>query len=180
MKDVIRNSLIKIQEAYWFAYKKHEGQFRKFSKKPYITHPLSTAYLVAQITSDEDLVIAALLHDTIEDTNTTYYEINLKFGDNVMYLVKELTIDNINTQLTKKEYLAQAMNYMSSDALLIKLCDRLHNISSLNLTPKNFFNYYIGETKYILSNLTRKLEQEHIKLIDRINNRIKEMEDNYE
>lgn len=175
MIDTIKDNLTEIKKAYLFAYEKHKGQYRRFNKKPYITHPLETARLVAKITPNKDLIIAALLHDTIEDTDTTYYEINLKFGDDVMYLVKELTTDNVNTQMTKKKYLAGALNNMSSDALLIKLCDRLHNVSSLELSPKKFFWRYINETKYILDSLNRELSKEHIELINQIKIKIKEL-----
>ena len=76
----------KIKQAYEFAKTLHEGQFRQ-SGEPYIIHPLNVAYILASMHADRDTVIAGILHDTIEDTNTTKEEIENLFGTDVANLV---------------------------------------------------------------------------------------------
>ena len=70
----------KLNEAIKFASDKHDGQIRKLTNLPYIFHPFEVAQIVATMTNDEDVICAALLHDTVEDTKTTLDEIADKFG----------------------------------------------------------------------------------------------------
>lgn len=98
-----------------------------------------------------DLITIALLHDTIEDTTATYEQIEEKFGKMVADTVLELTSDKDEIEkVGKKEYLAEKMANMTSYALVVKLCDRLDNISDLNSMNPKFRKRYEEETIYIL------------------------------
>ena len=145
-----------ILKAIRFAQEKHRGQVRKFSGKPYFIHPDKVAKLVYKYTKSPFLQVAAYLHDTLEDTNTTYQEIQKEFSTKIADVVTELTsIEKEKKKLGKHIYLARKMNKMSSDALTIKLCDRLDNIS--DKSSLEFRKKYKKETEYIINNLKRPL-----------------------
>ncbi len=125
-----------IEEAFRVAALAHEGQFRK-SGDPYITHPLSVATILAEWHLDPQALMAALLHDTVEDTSTTSSEIALQFGKSVSELVDGVSkLDRLEFQTEQQ---AQAENFrkmllaMARDVrvILIKLADRLHNMRTL-------------------------------------------------
>ena len=122
---------------------KHEGQFRKFTLSPYYIHPVRVASLVYKHKEShkiDELVIASLLHDTLEDTCTTEKEIEDKFGLQVLSLVQELTTDKEDCiPQGKSDYLANKMISMSSWALVIKLCDRLDNIADFFICFRKFY-----------------------------------------
>ena len=146
-----------IQEALQFATEKHKGQIRKFDKKNYVEHPKSVAKIIKENKESKkinELVAAAILHDTLEDTNTTEQELRNYFGELVTSLVKELaTEEKEKEKLGKKEYLAKKMTDMSSWGLVIKLADRLDNVSDLNTSPKEFKKKYAEETEFILEEI---------------------------
>lgn len=144
-----------VLDALQFATAKHSGQFRKVSNEPYITHPLRVSYLLASFKGSskhmDELLAAALLHDTLEDTDTSFEELASKFGELVATMVFELTSDETEIAVIgKKEYLKKKMVGMSSYSLTIKLVDRLANIMD-NPTQKT-----IDDTKEILKHLTNK------------------------
>jgi (p)ppGpp synthase/HD superfamily hydrolase len=122
-----------ILKAIKFATEKHEGQIRKGSGEPYIVHPIMVSYILAQYKQSkniEELVCAALLHDTLEDTDTTFDEIVNEFTPLVASLVMELTSDeNLIKQIGKNEYLKIKLCGISNYGLILKLADRLGNIS---------------------------------------------------
>ncbi len=137
-----------IELALEFATVAHEGQMRK-SGDSYITHPIAVAQIVIKWGLDAQSVIAALLHDTIEDTSVTVQDIEQKFGSKVSGLVQGLTklamIDSMPgpeaTSLrleASKENLRKLLLATSKDyrALLIKLADRLHNLRTLQYMPQ--------------------------------------------
>lgn len=122
-----------------FAKKKHEGQFRADGKTPYICHPILVAELIKKYKKSKNIdaiVAAALLHDTLEDTYTSYRELVDNFGEMVASMVIELTTaDYMADSVGKANYLKTRMCIMSPYAFVIKLCDRLANImDSNNLT----------------------------------------------
>ena len=130
-----------IKRAYVFSYASHQGQLRK-SGEPYINHPLSVAYILAEMGMDAVSIGAAILHDVVEDTSVGQEEIKKKFGSEISNLVDGLSkIDNIKL-LTRDE--AQAENFskmmlvMSDDlrVILVKLADRLHNMRTLDCLSK--------------------------------------------
>ncbi len=157
-----------------FATKKHQGQFRADGVTPYIEHPKKVAELVRTYKKSKQidvLVAAALLHDTIEDTYTSYKEIEDEFGEIVASLVLELTTASYYCRyMGKAQYLERKMANMSSYALVIKLADRLANImDSVNLPLEKQKNLY-HQTKQIINYLRfhKKLSPSHKSLIKAI------------
>lgn len=122
-----------VLDALVFAIQKHDGQFRKGGQIPYITHPIAVSYIVAQYKGSSrlaELVTAAILHDVLEDTQTTLQELAERFTYLVASIVYELTSDPVEiARMGKFEYLKNKMLHMSSYAFTIKLADRLHNVS---------------------------------------------------
>lgn len=156
-----------------FIKERHAGQLRKLSKEFYVVHPIKVAKILKTMNENDDLVKAAYLHDTIEDTNTTFEELRQKFGLKVANLVKELTSDrSAIKELGKAQYLAKKMNDMSMDALTIKLADRLDNVSDLNASDLEFTRKYLKETQFILENLKRKLNKNQQQLYTLIMDRV--------
>ena len=126
----------KIRAAYEFANAAHEGQLRK-SGEPYITHPLMVAYILLDYNMDTDALVAALLHDVVEDTHYTDEDIRKKFGEDVAILVDGLTKIKQLPLSTKEEKVAESVRKMlltmTKDirVIVIKLADRLHNMRTL-------------------------------------------------
>ncbi|MBO5414286.1 MAG: bifunctional (p)ppGpp synthetase/guanosine-3',5'-bis(diphosphate) 3'-pyrophosphohydrolase [Bacilli bacterium] len=155
-----------------FATEKHKGQIRKGAdKKEYINHPINVANLVQKYKESHNidvLVAAAYLHDTLEDTDTTYYELVENFGVEVASLVSELTTNkDMKNGLGKDKYLAYKLKKMTSWALIIKLCDRLDNVSDLYSVDDTFRKKYVNETIFILNYIVdnRELSQPHLNVI---------------
>ncbi len=125
-----------IHAAYDYGREMHEGQFRR-SGEPYFTHPVAVAAILTEQKLDDATLITALLHDTIEDTKSTYGEVADKFGDEIASLVDGVT-KLTNLQLSSTET-KQAENFrklfmaMSKDlrVILVKLADRLHNMRTI-------------------------------------------------
>jgi len=125
-----------IREAYAYGAAMHEGQFRH-SGEPYFSHPVAVAAILTEQQLDDATIITALLHDTIEDTKSTYGEIADKFGQEIAELVDGVT-KLTNLQLSSSET-KQAENFrklfmaMSKDmrVILVKLGDRLHNMRTI-------------------------------------------------
>ena len=167
------NNICLISKAKQFATEKHKNQVRKFSGEPYVNHPIRVSQLVLKYSKEDNLskmVAAALLHDTVEDTDTTYAEIQKEFGPAVAVLVKELTSEP-DIKESKAEYLSNKMFMMSDQALLIKLADRLDNVTGIKNTPVEFSQRYIKETKIILESLfcsRTQMSSEHFKLFSEI------------
>ena len=167
IKDSFPNGTL-ILRAIKFADRKHKGQVRKVSGEKYVTHPLLVSYLVAKYKNSkslETLICAALLHDTVEDTKTSYEEILKEFSIDVAQLVFELTSDPAEIKkVGKVEYLKNKMRGMSSYALYLKLCDRLGNLID-HPSEKQ-----IVETREILASLKkgRKLSKSHLFVIKEI------------
>ena len=122
-----------VLDAILFANKKHKGQVRKVSGDPYISHPIAVSYLVASYKQSkklDELLAATILHDTLEDTDTNFIELTKKFTPLVASLVLELSNDPVQiAKVGKLEYQKKKMLGMSSYGLIIKLADRLHNLS---------------------------------------------------
>lgn len=157
--------MLKVIEAIEFGKKHHKGQKRKGSGLPYITHPVAVSYLLAKYKVSrnlEELIIAAILHDLLEDSSVTFAMIQRKFGPLVASLVLELTNDPEQiAKLGKLEYQIRKLIGISSWALVIKLVDRLHNISD-QPTDK-----MVQDTLLLLTALreNRKLSKTHERII---------------
>ena len=167
------NTNDKIEKALEFAKEAHLNQIRA-DGTPYINHPIKVAENVKKYIKSKEidnLIICALLHDTLEDTNTTYYDIANNFGYLVASIVLELTNDNeIKNLLGKTRYLQIKMKNMTNWALNIKLCDRLDNVKDLIVAEEPFRRKYINETLEILEYLinNRELEKEQLVIISNI------------
>jgi GTP pyrophosphokinase len=143
------------KKAWSFAEKAHRGVSRKFSGDPYFEHVRKVFKLVKKVDTRETLGAAALLHDTLEDCPQVTYEILIEnFGKEVANLVKELTSkEDLVDAMGKADYLLDKMATMSDDALTVKLCDRLQNLSDHFSASDKFRKKYYEETKYIVDSL---------------------------
>ena len=155
----------KIQKAYDYANKAHEGQLRK-SGEPYIIHPLEVAYITTTLELDDDTICAALLHDTFEDTDLPRDEVVKEFGEGVAELVDGVTkLGNLasKTFIDKRE--EQVENYrkffmaMANDirVLMIKLSDRLHNMRTLQFLSPERRLANAKETRMLYAPLANRL-----------------------
>ena len=153
----------KERKAWKFAREAHKGQVRKFINKPYFgAHVVKVNGIVKQYTTDEDILCAALLHDTIEDCfedpKVGYQILNSEFGKRVADIVMELTSskEDIESKYDSKgDYLISKMSSMSDDALIVKLADRLQNISDAFTASERFRNNYFQETIKIMCQLEK-------------------------
>jgi len=154
----------KERQAWKFARSAHKGQVRRFINQPYFdAHVKKVNTIVKQHTTDEDILCAAILHDVAEDCyediEVGLYEISNLFGKKVGDLVRELTSlkDEIDDEYegNKAAYLADKLIHMSDDALIVKLADRLQNISDAFTASERFRNKYFQETVKIMDELEK-------------------------
>ena len=132
------NDLSKLLEAASFAAKRHTGQKRKGSDgEPYINHPLEVANLLANVgnVSDFDILIAAVLHDTVEDTGVTKEELEARFGQKVADYVSEVTDDKSLPKDERKRLQVEHAPHLSHGAKQIKLADKISNIADVTNNP---------------------------------------------
>ena len=160
--------LEEIQKAYEYADRKHKNQLRK-SGEPYIIHPLAVAEIVAEIGLDTDAIVAALLHDCLEDTDASFDEISHMFGQTVAELVEGVTkltrVQYSTTEEQQMENLRKMFMAMSKDirVILIKIADRLHNTRTLQYqTPAKQISKSM-ETMEIYAPLAHRLGMQKIK-----------------
>ena len=128
----------KLTLAITYATEKHHGQTRNDAERtPYIIHPLQVCNNLWEIgeVRNANILIAALLHDTLEDTSATADEINTLFGPRVLATVQEVTNDPNLTSSQNKQLQIDHVPLMSQDARLVKLSDRLTNITDLSTSP---------------------------------------------
>ena len=160
----------KIKKAYEYASRMHEGQMR-LSGEPYITHPVAVAQIVAGLELDTDSICAALLHDTVEDCSdkTNLKEIEKLFGPEVAMLVDGLT-KTVNLPVDNREdehieNLRKMLLAMSKDirVILIKLCDRLHNMRTLSAKPDPKRRTIALETMQVYAPLAHRLGMQRVK-----------------
>ena len=150
-----RNDLLlgKIEEAYKFAERVHRGQKRK-SGEPYITHPVEVARIVNRIGGDENMICAALLHDTIEDADDPQKvgdDVYHTFGGDVYYLVDALSKDfRIEDKKTQQEtFFAQLQLAAEMDVgvFFIKLADLMHNMGTISSLRQDKRDIWVEELK---------------------------------
>ena len=125
-----------IRRAYAYGMQMHEGQMRH-SGEPYFSHPIAVAAILTEQRLDDATIVTALLHDTIEDTKSTYAEVSRQFGEEVAELVDGVTkLTNLqlsSTQTQQAENFRKLFMAMSKDlrVILVKLADRLHNMRTI-------------------------------------------------
>lgn len=121
-----------------FAAEKHRFQTRKNKEKtPYISHPIGVAYHLMEVgeVRETSMIIGALLHDTVEDTQTTFEEIENKFGKQVVSLVRELTDDKSLSREARTRFQVINASHKTKEAAQIKLADNLFNLNDLYNNP---------------------------------------------
>ncbi len=151
-----------VEKAYVFAARAHAGQVRR-SGEPYLSHPMSVAYILAKMKLDLPTIAAGLLHDTVEDTEVTIEEIRKFFGDTVADIVDGVT--KISHLPVKSKIHKQAENFrkmllaMAEDlrVILVKLADRLHNMRTLEFMPEHKRQRIARETLEIYAPLASRL-----------------------
>lgn len=189
----------RLDDAIEFATKKHTEQTRKRENTPYILHPLEAAAVAAELTKDEDILIAAVLHDTVEDTDTSIDEVREKFGDRVAELVESETENKREDlppeetwEIRKKESLEHLKNSTDPAVKILWLADKVSNVRTLyRLYQKegdalwNHFNmkdikkqaWYYRTVSELLSDLDDTLPyQEYKQIVDYIFRDVKENE----
>ena len=160
-----------VQKAYVFSAAAHAGQVR-LSGEPYLSHPLEVANKLAEMRLDAATIAAGLLHDTVEDTKAEVEEIDAQFGEDVADIVDGVTkISKMQMSFDSKEA-AQAENLrkmimaMSEDirVLLVKLCDRLHNMRTLDYQKPHKQKLVAQETMDIYAPLANRLGLHLVKI----------------
>ncbi len=143
-----------ITKAIMFAKEAHAEQVRKYTNEPYITHPMAVAGLVASVTDDQEMIAAAILHDTVEDTDVTIFVVRDIFGDRVASLVSDLTDvskpDDGNRKTRKaidRQHTAQA----SKNAKTIKLADLINNTKNILSFDSKFAAVYMEEKRLLIN-----------------------------
>jgi guanosine-3',5'-bis(diphosphate) 3'-pyrophosphohydrolase len=126
-----------VLKAVAFAAEKHRAQRRKdMEASPFINHPIQLAYILVQADIEDPVVLAAaLLHDTIEDTQTTHDEIEIVFGPEIANIVAECSDDKSLTKLERKQAQIDHAATLSHKAKLVKLADKIANVSDINGAP---------------------------------------------
>ena len=158
----------RVRKAYLFAQKRHEGQKRK-SGEPYIIHPIAVAEIVAEIGLDTDAIVAALLHDCLEDTVTSHDELAAEFGTSVAELVEGVTkltrVEYSTSEEQQMENLRKMFLAMSKDirVILIKITDRLHNMRTMQYQSPEKQISKSTETMEIYAPLAHRLGMQKIK-----------------
>ena len=168
LKDLLKKQnrpseeICDIERAFEFARKLHEGQYR-ISEEPYIVHPVEVAKILTELKADKDSIIAAFLHDILEDTDTQPEEIEQNFGADVLKLVQGVT--KLGKYQFKSKEERQAENFrrmfiaMAQDVRIIflKLADRLHNMRTLGYMAANKQKRIAQETLDIFAPLANRL-----------------------
>ncbi len=160
---------LRVEQAYDFAEQKHSEQYRR-SGEPFVTHPLTVAYYLAQYRLDADALMAALLHDVAEDVSVPISEIAALFGEEVAYLVDGVTkLKDVSEGVAKGRHLSRQeiqdlstqklFREMGSDVrvVIIKLFDRLHNMRTIKHMSREGQERKARETLYIFAPLANRL-----------------------
>ena len=132
-----------IQKAEKFAREKHKGQKDDEGNDYFETHCRNVFRILMNVTKDNHILIAGLLHDTLEDTNTTLDELKEKFGNRVANLVYEVTHEG-----KKDERGFYFPRLKTKEAIMIKFADRLSNISRMNNWNENRKEHYLKKSKF--------------------------------
>jgi len=157
-----QTAIEKLRKAYLFAHSLHAGQLRK-SGEPYIVHPIAVAEILAEYRMDETSLIAALLHDVVEDTHVSVQEVEKQFGINVASIVDGLTklakVEFRSSQEKLAENFRKMIVAMSRDirVIVVKLADRLHNMRTLKALPLEKRQRIAEETSEIYAQLAGRL-----------------------
>lgn len=168
--------VVDILRAVDFAARRHAGQRRKGeAAEPYINHPIEVAHLLAEATDGRDpvLVMAGLLHDTVEDTTATFRELETEFGPEVAALVAEVSDDKSLPKAERKRRQIEHAPHVSDRAKMIKLADKTSNLRALAASPpgdwsaerkRDYFEWaaaVIAGCRGVNAGLERQFDQAH-------------------
>ena len=172
-----------LDRALFFAAKCHEGQVRKGTSRPYIVHPIETMEILSEMKADQSLLIAGLLHDTLEDTSTTEEEIVKYFGMDVGFLVAAHSEDKSRSWEERKKTAIQQVREGSVRLKMLVMADKVSNLRSLYRdqkqigekiwerfnAPKEKQSWYYNEMREALCEMehyqeTRDVYQEMVRL----------------
>src|SRR5262249_7151019 len=157
-----------LNRAYVYAMKAHGSQIRA-SGDPYFSHPLEVAAILTDLKLDDATIVAALLHDTIEDTEATRAEIDQIFGPEIGALVEGLTklkrLELVSREAKQAENLRKLLLAISDDVrvLLVKLADRLHNMRTLEFVPEASRQRIAEETLDIYAPLAGRMGMQEMR-----------------
>ncbi len=158
----------KVRKAYEFAARAHAGQRRK-NGDPYVTHCISASEITVDMGLDEDSIVAALLHDTIEDTSVTHERLAKEFGSTVADLVEGVTkltrVQLVSKEDAQMESLRKMLMAMSKDirVILIKMADRLHNMRTMQYQSEEKQRSKSLETMEIYAPIAHRLGIQKVK-----------------
>lgn len=144
LKNMLSGSSLPLYErAVVFAAVAHGGMTRKGNRVPYLSHPVEAAAIVAEMTDDEELIAAAVLHDVLEDTPVTFQEVEVYFGERIAYYVKGESEDKMREYppedtwiQRKKETIAFLKERADKNARILALGDKLSNLRSIRRDEK--------------------------------------------
>jgi guanosine-3',5'-bis(diphosphate) 3'-pyrophosphohydrolase len=157
-----------LNRAYVYAMKAHGSQ-KRASGDPYFSHPLEVAAILTELHVDDETIAAAMLHDTIEDTETTRTDIENRFGEDIATLVEGLTkikkLDLVSKKAAQAENLRKMLLAVAEDArvLLVKLADRLHNMRTLHYVPPDKRARIAEETLEIYAPLAGRIGMQEMR-----------------
>lgn len=157
-----------LNRAYVYAMKAH-GTQKRASGDPYFSHPLEVAAILTELRVDDETIAAAMLHDTIEDTETTRTDIENRFGEDIATLVEGLTkikkLDLVSKKAAQAENLRKMLLAVAEDArvLLVKLADRLHNMRTLHYVPPDKRARIAEETLEIYAPLAGRIGMQEMR-----------------
>ncbi|MEA2050890.1 MAG: RelA/SpoT family protein [Campylobacterota bacterium] len=171
--DILKSTFtfnLKVQNALDFSIKSHHKQFRK-SGEPYVVHPILVASITAHYSNDESMVIASLLHDVVEDTETTIEQIEQYYGKDIAHIVDgltkiveirehELAPSGDNKKLLTSALTFRKMLIASIDdvrVMVVKLCDRLHNMMTLDALSASKQKRISEETLVVYAPIAHRL-----------------------
>lgn len=158
--------IVGVKRAIYFA-KKYHGDQKRQSGEPYYSHPLEVAYMVADYLLRTDIIITAILHDTIEDTALTQETIADIFGEQIASQVEDLTRIKKAQKISAAEMVEILYQEKKYDVLLVKLFDRLHNMQTIGAKSPEKIQKIVNETSATFIWLAAFLEvlQEEQKLV---------------
>ena len=147
-----------VAKALDFATKAHGDQVRKYTGEPYTNHLVEVMNIVRTVKSDDSMLAAALLHDTIEDTSVTEADVKKEFGDRIAQLVVELTDiskPEDGNRATRKAMDRDKLAKVSDDAQTIKLADLISNGKDIAINDPKFAKVFLNEKRQLLKVLDR-------------------------
>jgi len=138
-------NILKIKKAIYYA-KKYHGDQKRQSGESYYTHPLEVAYLVADHLFETNILVTSILHDTLEDTELTKDMIKMVFGSIVANQVDDLTRVRVDRKISAAETVKLLLLKNKNDLLIVKVCDRLHNMETIQIKSPGKQQQTIAET----------------------------------